>query len=279
MKVVISFTCDCPYSTVGDRLFLVGDTRELGKWGSRKSLELETSEGQFPIWKLKIPVELEVMKTVYYKFQIRRDWKTIWEDHILHNRILKIPTTSCFISHKWSNPLHMAILPVGEILSFEDMESLSKAMKVRNARQNIPSFATTKSLIVESDLKVYEGGVMYNSRSSKEVVDSGFVVKEKENVRKVMKMPKGSEKHNLSSGAQKEESPPPEMTGDEYGMGFGAAPPHINRISAAGGEEKTRSVSRKSRQLRAAVTEELGSALSFVHEMRQMAHSLRKSHV
>jgi len=50
----VTFHIKCDMTRVGDRVALVGSTKELGEWDTEKALFLDTSPESYPMWSIKM---------------------------------------------------------------------------------------------------------------------------------------------------------------------------------------------------------------------------------
>ncbi|CAK9100115.1 unnamed protein product [Durusdinium trenchii] len=64
-------------TSFGDRLLLVGSDDALGRWNLDESVELTTTEKDYPLWMSK---SIEVLEPTEYKYvRMRGDGEAVWE--------------------------------------------------------------------------------------------------------------------------------------------------------------------------------------------------------
>mmetsp|Transcript_69693 Transcript_69693/g.130060 ORF Transcript_69693/g.130060 Transcript_69693/m.130060 type:complete len:426 (-) Transcript_69693:149-1426(-) len=88
----VDFQVHCPWTSLGDRIRVVGSTAELGNWDVNQSLELETSADNFPLWKAE-GIEVSARNSlIEFKCFVERPFSDLWWEETPNRRLFVPPT-------------------------------------------------------------------------------------------------------------------------------------------------------------------------------------------
>jgi hypothetical protein len=84
----LKFEIECKETQLGEELFIIGNSKELGNWNVNNSQKLITDSSKFPLWESN-EINFKKKNPLEYKYIIKNSSNVKWEN-FPENRILNL---------------------------------------------------------------------------------------------------------------------------------------------------------------------------------------------